>query len=397
MGFESWISQKYSHAKKEKFLSFLNIISIVGIAIGVASLIIVTSVMTGFGNNLREKIIGTTPHIMIEKENRIRDFNAVINDVRQIEGVVGASPYIQGNVFLETAQQAVGLILRGIDPRREHGVTNVSQYLLEGSLNDLSPGNVIIGKELARYFGVRVGDSITLIAPGSGIAGEGWRYQLTVAGVFRTGMVDYDMNLVLTDLAQAQKIFQMDDDMASGIGLKLNNPDQAPVVQQAVYDTIGFAYVVKSWIDINRNLFEALFLEKWGLFLILTMMVLVASFNVVSTLVVTVTSKINEIGVLKALGASTGSIKRIFIKQGMHVGLLGIFWGLAGGLGCCYILGNYVKVPEQIYSIDRVPVDVQPYDLIAIIMAAVVITFFSTLYPASKAAGMQPVDALRYQ
>ncbi len=397
MSFENWVSRKYTRAKKEKFLAFLNIISIVGVAIGVASLIIVISVMTGFGNNLREKIIGTMPHIMIDKETRINDFNQIIVQLRDINGVEGAAPYIQGNVFLETTQQAVGLVLRGIDPQRESGVTYVHQYLKKGSLTDLTDETVIIGEELARYFNLTVGDFVTFIAPGSGLAGEGWRYKLKVAGIFRTGMIDYDMNLVLTDLAQAQTIFQFPDNMSSGIGLRLKNPEAADAIKKDIYDVIGYKFIVRSWIDINRNLFDALFLEKWGLFIILTLMILVASFNIISTLVVTVTSKINEIGILKAIGAPASSIKKIFINQGMHIGLYGIFWGVLSGVGFCYVLGNYVKVPEAIYSIDRVPVDVQFYDMAAIILAAGLITFFSTIYPASKAAAMQPVDALRYQ
>ena len=397
MSFESWVSLKYSRAKKEKFLAFLNIISIVGIAIGVASLIIVISVMTGFGNNLREKIIGTTPHIMIEKENRIRDFNELVSTVREVDGVVGASPYVQGSVFLETTQQAMSLVLRGIDAKREVGVTKVDEYITDGSLENLDEGSIIIGNELARYFALSIGDEITLIAPGSGLAGEGWRYKLKVAGVFKTGMVDFDMNLVLTNIAQAQTIFQMPNNLATGVGVRVEDAEAAGDVKNVLYETIGYSYVVKSWIDLNRNLFEALFLEKWGLFLILTLMILVASFNVISTLVVTVTSKINDIGVLKALGAPASTIKGIFMRQGMHIGLLGIFWGVFSGVGLCYILKNYVRVPAEIYSIDRVPVDIQFNDLFAIILAAVVITFFSTIYPASKAAQMQPVDALRYQ
>ncbi|MFT5169998.1 MAG: lipoprotein-releasing system permease protein [Lysobacterales bacterium] len=397
MGFERWISGRYSSAKKEKFLSFLNVIAIVGIAIGVASLIIVTSVMTGFGNNLREKIIGTTPHVMIEKETRIKDYDQLITQLRDIDGVKAASPYIQGNVFLESEQQAIGLIIRGVDPAREGNVTKVTSFLNEGSLNDLKDNDVIIGSELARYFGYGIGDELTLIAPGSGIAGEGWRYQLNVVGVFKTGMVDYDMNLVLTNLAQAQAIFQMDDNMSSGVGVRLEDPEDAKSIKNDIYDVIGYGFVVKSWIDINRNLFEALFLEKWGLFIILTLMVLVASFNIVSTLVVTVTSKVNEIGVLKSLGASSKSIRRIFMQQGIRIGLVGTFWGVFFGFGLCYVLGNYVKVPAEIYSIDRVPVDVVAFDMAAIIFAALVITYCATVYPASKAAKMQPVDALRYQ
>lgn len=397
MHYENWISYRYLIASKGRFLTFLNFISIAGVAIGVMALIVVIGVMTGFGNNLREKIIGTTPHLMVEKETGIYNHKVLQQKIEAVSSVKATSAYIQGNIFLEDSGQAVGLVIRGIEPQKEKLITSVDRYLTSGSVEELTEGSVFIGQELSRYFGYQPGDEITLITPGSGIAGEGWRNQLTVAGVFKTGMADVDMNLIIVDLVQAQKIFNMDENMVSGIGVKLIDPEAAQEVKQELYKALGYSFLIKTWIDNNRNLFEALFLEKLGLFIVLTLMVLVASFNIISTLIVTVTTKIHDIGVLQSIGVPKRSIRRIFTLQGMLIGLLGTCWGVIGGVGVAYILKTYIKVPEEIYSIDRVPVDLQWVDMISIIGAALLITFLASIYPAAKAAQLQPVEALRYE
>ncbi|MBP6342541.1 MAG: ABC transporter permease [Candidatus Omnitrophica bacterium] len=399
MNYESWISYRYLMAKKDRFLSMINFVAVAGIAIGVMALIVVIGVMTGFDRDLRDKIIGTNAHVMVERETGVKNYPEVLAKLGKVKDIKALSPYIHGNVFLESNQRAMSLVLRGVDPAHEPKITKIDEYLASGKIETLTPDQVVVGSQLASYYGFRVGDEITVIAPASGVAGEGWRYQLKIAGIFTSGMYDYDMNLILVHLSKAQQIFSLGDGVVSGIGVKINDVYAAPAVKEKIYEVLGYSYLVRTWIENNSNFFAALRLEKFAMFVILTLIVLVASFNIISTLIVTVTSKVKDIGILKSIGVPKSSIRKIFTLQGICLGIMGTFWGVVGGALLTFLLKKYqfIKLPQDIYYIDHLPVLLQLSDVLAIVGAALLISYLATIYPAGKAASLEPVEALRYE
>ena len=393
---ELMISWRYLLTRrKEKFISLISVISILGIAIGVMALIVVIAVMSGFDKDLHDKIIGNYAHINLTGFKAIdnNEYENISRIIRTNTHVKGISSYIQGQVLLKEDNRYFAVGLRGIVPSAQAQVTKLKEYLIAGSLDNLSDGGIIIGKELAAYLGLGLGASLNLQSP------LGKQYTMKVAGIFNSGMYDYDLNLVFTSLKSSQDIFGLPNQI-SAVAIKLDNPDSANAVRQDLATKLGFNYSLKTWMEANQNFFAALALEKLTMFIILTLIILVASFNIISTLIVMVVEKTKDIGILRALGMNAFGIRKIFTYQGLIIGTLGTLFGGLGGALLCFLLKKYqfIKLPQDIYYIDRLPVAIQVWpDIVLIIMSALIIVLVSTIYPASRASGLKPVEALRYE
>jgi len=393
MSYEFWIAFRYLISKrKEKFISIISLISIMGVAVGVTALIVVLAVMSGFDNDLREKIIGTNSHIIIEKEGGISNYDSLVNEINKMPHVMASSPFLNGQALIRQDEQVLGVILRGIDPAREKQVTNIQKYLQEGTI-ELMRDNVMIGKELASRLNLKLGDNISLIS-----AADPEPKDFRIIGIFNSGMFEYDMSLIFTILESAQNFYAAGN-VAGGIGIRVDDADKAGMIKKEIQKTLGFDYWVRSWTELNKNLFSALKLEKITMFIILALIVVVACFNIASTLIMTVMEKTKDIGILKSIGANNLSIRRIFMLDGFLIGFTGTVLGAAAGFLICYLLKTYqfIKLPSDIYYIDRLPVNLEWSDSIAVLASAIIISLVSTLYPAWQASRMEPVEALRYE
>jgi lipoprotein-releasing system permease protein len=393
MNFEFFISSRYFLSlQKERFISMISLISGLGVAIGVMALIVVIAVMAGFDNDLKDKIIGANPYIIIHSEEGITDFNGLSKKITSVKEVSNVAPYVSGQAFLYYKDKVLSLNLKGIDPVSEESVTRIRDYVKGGRIL-LPKGGIILGQELAAVLGVGVGDEVTLSSPVIGL-----NTPFRISGIFHTGMYDYDLNLAFLNIRDAQQFFGVGE-LVTQVGVKLDNPYAAPLVKKELEKILSPSLHVRTWMEINKNFFAALALEKLAMFVILTLIVLVACFNIISTLIVMVVEKTKDIGILKAIGATQATIRKIFTWGGLIIGLSGTLFGIIGGVFLCLLLKKYqfIQLPKDIYYIDRLPVALRWQDIAVIAGSALLISFLSTIYPAQKASRLNPVDALRYE
>ncbi len=421
--YEIFVGLRYLRAKRRnRTISLNTMVSIAGITLGVAALIGTVGIMTGFKEDIQAKILGTTAHIIVQDrmKDSMSDYDPVTKQVATVPGVVAATPFVLKQVLLTTQTGVQGIVIRGIDPLREGTVTELAKNLSTGQLADLSrpvkvkqpnaenptapavetekPG-IILGKELALRLGVFVGDTINVVSPVGPISAIGMVPKIrtfALVGLFQSGMYEYDSSLAYIDLAEAQKFFNMGQTV-SGIEIKVTDVFRAAETARSVEQSLGFAYGARDWMQMNRNLFSALKLEKTMMFLLLVLITIVASFNIVSTLTMIVTEKQKEIAILKAMGATRKSIRRIFMLNGLIIGLSGTAIGIPLGYAFLWLIQTFWTFDPTVYYISRIPVHVQAMDVFLVAGSAIVISFAATVYPSLQAAKLAPVAALRYE
>jgi len=414
--YELILGWRYTRAgratRRNGFISFISGVSMLGIALGVAALIIVLSVMNGFQKEVRDRMLSVVSHIEIFAPNgaALPDVALTLSQVRAHPQVVGAAPFIATQALLARGEDMKGTMVRGIEPSLEPEVTDLAINLKNTGLNRLIPGEfgVVLGGELARSLGVRQGDKVTLVAPSGQVTPAGIvprLKQVTVVGTFDSGHFEYDSALVLMHIEDAARIFRLEG--PSGVRVKLRDLHQAREVAADLAKTLTGDLVIRDWTRQNRTWFAAVQMEKRMMFIILTLIVAVAAFNLVSTLVMTVTDKRADIAILRTLGASPRSIMGIFVVQGAMVGVIGTFAGLALGLGVAFNIDVIVPalerlfhasfLPKDIYLISRMPSDPQQADIVPIAVISLVLAFLATLYPSWRASRVNPAEALRYE
>lgn len=398
---ELWLSQRYfKTGKKEKIISLTAFISMIGIAIGVLVLIVVIAVMSGFDKFLQDKMVGTNADLTVEFYNGRSDPYSIIEELKGFPHIVAGSPFIGGQAFMRMGRQVFGIELRGIDPVLQPLTSKVREYMKEGSL-DLQGNDLIMGQELASRLGLRLGDKIGLISPVTLT-----KQEFKIKGIFNSGMYLYDSGLVMTSLKGAQDFYKMDDSV-SGIGIKVDDIYQAENVKGEIYKGLSGDFEVRTWIDANQNFLQALKLEKVVMFIVVTMTTVVAAFGIASTLIMSVMTRVKDIGILRSIGAKTGSIIEIFLFQGLSIGLSGIILGLIGGVWLAHSLNNVVDfisrligrslIPKDIYYFDRIPTNINFSDVSTILFSALAITLLASIYPAYYAARINPSEAVRHE
>jgi lipoprotein-releasing system permease protein len=400
---ELWLSQRYLRAgKKEKIVSITALISTTGIAIGVLVLIVVISVMSGFDRFLEDKMVGANSHLLLEFFGGSKAPYQAIEKLKKIPRVLAASPYVAGQAIIKRGQDVIALEMRGIDSQLQPQVSKFKEYLTKGSLT-VRDNEVVLGEELAIRLGLGVGEKIGLLSP---VTLE--KTDFLIKGIFKSGMYLYDTGLVLTSLKGAQDFFKYPG-LASGIGIKVEDIYKVEAIKQEIYRKLDIedGFHIRTWVEANQNFLNALKLEKVVMFIVVTMTTVVAAFGIASTLIMSVMTRIKDIGILRSIGASTKSILEMFIFQGLGIGIAGIAIGLIGGVTLANSLNKVVDfisrligrslIPKEIYYFDRIPTYINSTDISLILICALGIILLASVYPAYYASRISPCEALRHE
>jgi len=410
MRYELFISLRYLKAKRKQiFISLITLLSMAGVGLGVMALVVVLSVMSGFEEDLKTKILGTNAHLVIfQQGSPIRDYGELSRKVQGIDGVVATTPFIFTQAMITSETNVLGVVLRGIDPDTAGRVINIEKTIKKGSIDGLKgeegpsePPGILVGKELAQTLGIMLGDTVVVVSPLGALAPMGTgppMKKFRVSGIFDSGMYEYDTTLAYISLRSAQKFLAMDHSV-SGVEVKVQDIYGVKKVAREIQKALGFPFSTKDWMQMNKSLFAALKLERTVMFIILVLIVLVAAFGIVSTLIMVVMEKTKDIAILKSMGAAGKSIMRIFIFEGLIIGVVGTALGLIGGYGICMILAKYqfISLPSDVYYISRLPVKMNGIDFFLVALAAIGISFLATLYPSWQASRLDPAEAIRYE
>ena len=405
MPFELQIALRYLLAKRRQvFISVISLVSTLGVTVGVMALVIALAIMTGLQQELRDRILGAMAHVYVWHTGGIDDYRAEVARLKQVPGVIGAAPAAIGKALISSERGDMFITVKGIDPEFEPDVTEIAGAMTGGSLDDLKPKNpddlpgIVIGHNLAGSIGAFVGDTVTLLTPQGPLTPMGMmprQLRFTVVGTFRLGFLEFDSTYGFVSLDNAAKLTGLAP--VDHMELRVADVYDAPHVANEITEMLGSQYTSQDWSDMNQSLYSALYLEKIAMGLGIGLIVAVAALNIVASLILLVMEKTRDIAILKTMGASARSVMLIFLIQGMVIGLVGTLVGASLGAGISHLLDRYriISIPGDVYQVTYLPFRVQPWDLASIVVGAVIVCFFATLYPSRQAAKLDPAQALR--